>query len=621
MSETYSLSSDPLIANDDLRAEIKARFEHAKKNIKEWEDVAREDMAFALGEQWTEEDLQLLKDQSRPALTFNRIKSLINLISGYQRENASRIKVNPEGGEDKVFSEVMDRLLRHIDKTSHMAYKMSYWFDDGLYTGKGWLEAVLTYESDPIRGEIRFLQRSPYQILVDPEFNEYDLNEWPRAQYLFKVVRMTKDALKSLYPKYEKLIDGFATDSDDTIENGSALMHEGSDDDYGNRPNKTTVVKKTQADDESGLKRDEKFTIKEYWRPKLVEKHFVIEIESGEPRRFDTKEAAEAFIVNQGNAGKVVPRKVPEMWVAAYVGGFVLQDEKSPMEPYYSGFPFFRFLADWSPSAETEELKTQGVVRSLKDPQREKNKAKSQSLHILNTQANSGWIGDQDALTDEGWKALEKMGSKPGITVKKKRGSELREILPKGPNVGHLQREEKAEEEFKQISGINPDLLGFQEKTASGRAISLRIRQAVTSLVRIFHNYRYSKEIIGMFLLEMVPMVFDEKKVKKVLGPHYMAKAVDPERYPDGLQPGHIAAFLTLVEDNKYDVIVSEADQNKTIRYEIFQDLTELVKAGLPIPPDLIIDYMDLPNSEEVKQKILQQQAQALAAAQATGNA
>ena len=615
VKQNEDLSKDPLLNNDDLAKEIKDRFTYATKHFKEWDDIAKEDMNFGLGDQWTPEDLSTLKDQGRPALTFNRIKPIISIISGYQRENSSRIKVNPEGGEDRLFSEVMDRLLKQIDKWAHLGYKMGFWFDDGLFTGKGWLEAVLTYEADPIRGELRFLQRSPYQILVDPDFNEYDLNEYPRAQYCFKIVRLTRDVLKEIYPKYKSVIGDFTTDTDDRIANGAGIFKEGSDDDYGNRPNKTTVVEKSGEDEESGLERDTKFTVKEYWRSKLVDRYFVVEMESGEPREFTKKEEAEAFIASQA-FGKIITRKVPEMWVAASVGGFVIQDEKSPFEPHYSGFPFFRFLAEWAPSAESELLKVQGIVRQIKDPQREKNKSKSQSLHILNTQANSGWIGDDNALSPEGWKDLEKMGSKPGITVKKKPGSDLREILPKGPNSGQIMREKEADEEFKQISAVNPDLMGIQQDTSSGRAISLRIRQAVLSLVRIFHNYRYSKEIIGKFILEMVPKLFDTKKLMKVLGPDYMSKATD-DRYPEGLTEGILSAFLTMVADNKYDVFVSEADQNKTVRYEIFGDLMDLVKAGIPIPPDLLIDYMDISNSEEVKKKIREQQAMAAQAAMA----
>jgi len=601
--------------NDPMRREIIDRFKYASDHYAPWTEEAKEDYDFALGDQWSEEDRQALADQGRPCLTFNRIRPLINLVTGYQRENTARIKVNPEGGEDRIFSEVMDRTIKAIDKWSHLTYKLGYFFDDGCYCGKGFLEAILDYQKDPIRGELHFKQRSPYQILPDPDNLEYDLN-WGR--YCFKAVKLSKAELKELYPKKKDIIDNFLEDNDDpSVSAPGVILKEGDDDDYGNRPNTTTVTKEEDGDDESDFDDDEKFLVKEYWHTKMVDRFFVIDKENGEPKKFEKKEEADLFVTSQA-FGKVIERRVPEMHVSAMCAGWILQeDELSPFEPYYSGFPFFRLLADWAPNAASETFRVQGMVRPLKDPQREKNKSKSQNLHILNTQANSGWVGDDNALTPEGWTQLEKMGSKPGITVKKKPGAELREILPKGPNAGMIQREEKADEEFKQISGINPDLMGFQEGTSSGRAISMRIKQAILALVRLFSNYRYSKEIIGNFLLQMVPMLFDDKKLMKVIGPEYMKKALDPEKYPQGLNEGHIKAFLTMVADNKYDVYVTEADQNSTIRFEIFQELTELLKAGAPIPVELLIDYMDLPNSEEVKQKVKEQQAQQLAAAQA----
>ncbi len=609
--------------SDPKRQEIVERYKYASEHFASWNTEAKEDYEFALGDQWTDEDRQALKDQARPCLTFNRIRPIINIVSGYQRENSARIKVNPEGGEDRIFSEVMDRAIKFVEKISHLNHKMGYWFDDGCYCGKGWLEGIITYDKDPIRGELQFKQRTPYQILPDPDFKEYDLNDGCR--YCFKVVKLTKAELLDLYPGKKTVIENLDNDTSDdptqTIVGGVLL--EGDSDDYGNKSALTTITQEggSEDDEESEFDNDEKFTVKEYWHLKMVDKFFVIEKDNGEPRRFDKKEEAEVFITSQG-FGKIIERKVPEMHVSALCAGWLLQDDKlSPFEPYYSGYSFFRFMADWAPNSEDEVLRVQGITRPLKDPQREKNKAKSQNLHILNTQANSGWVIDDNALTPEGSKKLEEMGAKPGIVIKKKPGSEVREILPKGPNAGMIQREEKADEEFKQVIGVNPDLLGLQENTASGRAIGLRIKQAVLSLTRLFANYRYSKEIIGKFILEMVPMLFDEKKLIKIIGPQYMGKALDPEKYPEGLKDGHIAAFLTMVKDNKYDVFVAEADQNATMRYEIFQELTELLKAGAPIPMDLLVDYMDLPNSEEVKQKIKQQQQMQMQMAAAQGAA
>ena len=601
--ETVETDATP---DADLRKEITGKFKLADAHNKDWAKEAKLDYEFGLGQQWTTEELQILKDQGRPALSYNRIRPLINIISGYQRENSSRIKVSPEGGEDRIFSEFCDKILHFVDKISHLAFKLGYQFDDGCYAGKSFLEAILDYENDPVRGELKFNLTTPYQILVDPECREYDLNEG--ANYLFKVGKFTKSKLQELFPEKKNIIEGFKTDTDEWLENASGVLQEGGNDDYGNRPDKTTVVKESDFKDTPDLPEDQRFTLKEYWRYKRVEKYFVVEKETGEPRKFDDAKEADAFALEQGEGIKVLKRKVREMWVADMACGHILQDMISPFEPYYNGFPFFRFMVDWAPNAEVEKLRVQGLVRPLKDCQKEKNKAKSQYLHILNTQANSGWIGDDDALTPTGWTDLKEMGSKPGLTVKKKKGSELREIMPKGPNQGHLIREERADEEFKQILGINPDLMGVQEGTASGKAISLRIKQAVMALTRLFSNYKYTKEIIGNFVLDMIPMLFDEKKALKVIGPEFLKI--------NKISEGTCAAYLTLIKDNKYEVIVAEADENLTLRYETFLQLSELLKAGAPVPLDLIIQYMDIPNSEEVIQKIKQEQDRQLQAQQ-----
>lgn len=601
---TQNIEAPESQEDEELREAIIMRYQKVKKFYTGWEEEAREDFDFALGKQWTDKDKKKLESEKRPALTFNRIKPLINLIAGYQRQNSARIKVSPEGGEDQVFSEVLDKAIQAINKWSKLEYKMSYQFDDGLYVGKGFIEAIMDYSKDPISGEMKFLILTPYEVLIDPHCKEYDLNEG--AEYVFKVKKYTRSRLKEMFPDKKSKLDDFQQDSDEVPY--APVTKEGGADNYGAEPNVDTQVTETEGPDtEIRYKKDVTFTLKEYWYKKYVKRWFVVNAETGSPERFDEKELAEEYAKEQDR--KVFERSVPEMWVASMVAGHILRDIKSTLEPEYSGYPFFRFIADWAPSASSETLRVQGVTRSLKDPQREKNKAKSQYLHILNTQPHSGWVGAESALSKEGWKQLEKMGSTPGITVKTRdeHYEKLREIRSKNPNMGHLQREQAADEEFKQISNINPDLLGFQEKTSSGRAIALRIRQAVLALVRIFTNYRYTKEIIGKFILEMLPELFDEKKLAHVLGQDYM-KSVNSKKYPNGITEGTLKAFLRMIKDHKYDVEVTEADNVSTTRYEIFEQLTELAKAGFPIPMDLILEYMQIQNKDQIMDKIKQQQ-------------
>lgn len=588
----------------NLAAEIKSRYRKCSNHYADWNKVSEEDYNFALGKQWTAEELEILKKQKRPANTFNRIKPYINLVGGHQRENSSRIKVTPEGGEDEVFSEVMDRALVAIDKWSKLDYKLSYTFDDGSICGKGFIEAVLDYQKDPIRGEIKWINLKPGQILVDPECNEYDINEG--AEYAFKVVKYTRQKLKAMFPGKAAFLDKIGFDDDDLYDEPST---EGDKDNYGNSPNRTSVINETSYQDQGDeLKIDNEFTYREYWFKKYVSKYFVLDRNADEEsfKKFATREEAEAFVAEQGG-GTVIERLMPEMWFAPYVCGKVLDEaKKSPFEPNYSGFPFFRYLAEWTPSAPLEEYKVQGITRQLKDPQREKNKSRSQFLHIINTQANSGFIGEEDALSPEGWKEVKSGGSQAGLTIRLNQGyyEKFREIQPKAPQMGQIMREQSADEEFKQISGINPDLLGMQEKTASGRAIALRMRQAVMALVRMFSNFRYTKEIIGKFLLQMLPELFDATKLARVIGPSYM-RSITSDAMPEGLTTGILKGYLQIVKDHKYDVMVTEADHNRTIRYEIFEQLAKLAESyGPMIPLQLIVEYMDVQNKDEIIKKI-----------------
>jgi hypothetical protein len=296
------------------------------------------------------------------------------------------------------------------------------------------------------------------------------------------------------------------------------------------------------------------------------------------------------------------------MFYAATAAGELLseKEDKSPFEPFYHDFPYFTFVAKYKPSAEGEDQKNRGIVRNLKDPQKDHNKSRSQFLHILNTSANSGWVGDKDALTPEAWKDLAKMGSTPGVTIQKKPGSILEKIQPAMPSAGHLQIFEVSAQDIKEISGINADALAIQDKTTSGRAIALRIKQATTILSPIFRNYRFTKELVGTAIFSMIPHIFDVPEIRKVVGQEFMQA--------NGIDDGFLTAFLQQIADGKYDINITEADNSATVRQETFDALMEMVKGGMQIPPDVLLEFSSIPNVKEVSEKITAYQQKMMAA-------
>jgi len=643
----------------ELIEEIEQNYKLAASAVASSNEVIKEDFRFALGDQWTAEEREVLEVQGRPCLTFNKIEPLINLIGGYQRENSLRIKAFPEGGEDKLFSEIADKLLGFIDKTSKLSYKLDHEFDDGIIGGKGWIEMAVNYDRDIINGELIFRQLTPYQVLKDPEGREYDQSDWG---FMFKVSNYSRARLKTLYPTKEDVIEAFESDDYANLEGMESPAIESDADNYHNK--KGMGVPASAISDGDVPRSQQTFTLLEYYHRKFIERFFVFDVNNGVLEKFNKKEEAEArrtAIIKEYNekyakeveghdaastfapmaqamAGgstaaapapapdlpppvkdnieakiKVIKRLIPEMWYAAAACGQELQEDIiSPFEPSYSGYPFFQYFANWNPSAETEEFRVKGITRNIKDPNREVNKSRSQYLHILNTSANSGWIGDRNALQREEWEDLKQLGSKPGIVIKKRPGASLERISPAQGSLANITRGEQAEQDIKEISGINPDALAIQDKTTSGRAISLRIKQAITILAKYFRNFRYTKEMVGDAIFAMIPEVFDIPKIKKILG----EKFIQDNNISDGI----LQAFLQQVKDGRYNIDITEADNSSTIRLETFEQLIELAKSGYPIPPDAILEFSAIPNSKEIidRMKVYAQEQQALKAGAAS---
>lgn len=622
----------------DISTEIDTNVRIAVAHKASWNDTAKEDIEFCLGKQWTDEEKATLNEQKRPCMTFNKIKPIIQLVSGHLIQRQDRIQVSPEGGEDEVFSAVMDKALDHVDKLSNLSWKMNYQFSGGERAGRTWLEAYIDYDEDPIFGRLKFNYLGAFNVYMDPSAREYDNSD---ANYGFKIIKLPKARLKQLYPKKKKDIDEFLME--DTLHNvvfDTSTATEGDSNNYGADPNRSSVGINAVTSGEEPKGDLKMFTTVEYWKKDYVDKWFLYFSDDGSIAEFDSEDEAkeevrlrsETFVnvavqEKQAQQELAVPdegyelkhvirkRRVSRMRFVVKAGELILTNDlvDSPFEPYYHGFPFFQYIAEWYPESEDEEYRVQSLVRSLKDPQKEVNKARSQYLHILNTSANSGWIGDADALSDRKWAELRQFGSTPGITIQKKKGSELQRIHPVEPSLAQGVREKSATDDFKEVSGINADLLAVDTSSApSGKAISLRIQQAITILQPSFNNFRFTKRLVGDFIFKIMPMMFDEVKLSKVLGKNFMeTRQIDIS---------HLSLFMNQIKDGKYDVSIDESSRPDTLREETFENLMQMVQAGMPFPPDVLMEFMSIPNKGEVIKKVKeyqQQQAQQQAAIEA----
>jgi len=147
-----------------------------------------------------------LDAQGRPANTYNLILPVINLLSGMELNNPQDYIIYPRKGGYRYIAEVLSALVKHTMDVSDGNYAQSMQFLDGITANKGWVKADISYEFDPINGEIIIKRVSPFDIREDPNMQEYSINS---ANYIIQLYWSPKDAIINLYPKHKRKLSRY----------------------------------------------------------------------------------------------------------------------------------------------------------------------------------------------------------------------------------------------------------------------------------------------------------------------------------------------------------------------------------------------------------------------------
>jgi hypothetical protein len=336
---------------------------------------------------------------------------------------------------------------------------------------------------------------------------------------------------------------------------------------------------------------------------------YFVDLETGEKSRVpDTFEREQIARVLMWAQSKGLPLDIIEAtekeirWTVT-AGDRLVYDDWSPYRSL-TVVPFFAYF---------RRGVTRGLFADLLDPSREINKRRSVMLHIITSMANSGWIWQKGALDPDMVDILENEGGRPGLGIEYNQDSpEPKRIEPGVPPTSYERAERAATEDLKEISGVNDSALGMKEgESHSGRAIMARQKQAVVGLEPVFDNFSRSRSLKGRKILELVQDFYTETRLIRTLGDSGdMLKTWINVVLPSG-------EILNNVTAGKYRVAVDEAPASATFQQAQFEAGMDLMKVGVPIPPDAMIDMAPIPRKDEIKARMQQQAEQEAAAAAA----
>ena len=558
-------------------AKLLEYWDDAKKGHRIWRQEAIENYEFVCNDQWTAADRALLAEEEKPCLTINHVLPIINLLSGMERQNKTDIKAFPRKGGVRIIADAFTSLVKHSVDMCHGDTEQSMQFVDGIIAGKGWISTDISYRKDKINGDFTTIRRSPFDVYEDPNANRYDLNE--SAKYIFELFWGDKEQIILRFSKHEEEIKKYLVtpqDEDDTDVKGK-------------------VQKKSDQEDRDPSK--ENYRLKRIWWKDYKRQSYFVDgaSMSFSPIHDSQKEVAKVVLEKERRLAESEGRRsrysitediIPVLHVTTMLGEMILEDIEDP----YNGmtmFPLQRFCPYWFDGI------IFGVVEGLKDPQREINKRTSQMLHIINHTANTGWIIKESEK--QSVKIAKEDGSKPGVVMtyaqippEKMKPNEF----PQGVFI--LKQDEEAN--IKKISGLNPDIMGQgDKKTDSGIAILRRQRQGATISEPVYDNFRLSQRIFGETLIEMI-------RHSNVYSPAEVAQIMQEEKQKIDIEQLYKAMKSWAI--GHYGYKVEQMPNMPTIRMANLEVLMNMANAGLPIPIDVIIENSDIPNKEEIVQRI-----------------
>lgn len=566
---------------------FKTWFKDAVESSQLWRNEAKEDIEFYNGKQWRSEDKNSLEEHGRPAITVNRIKPLMNVLSGYQRLNRYDIDFLPRTNDDMKQAHLRKGITKYVLDRSHYNYEESDTFFDGALTGLGWFEVGYAFDWQTQDGDAFVRRANSLDIYVDPESRDKYFRD---AKYIIRARWIDKEELKSLYPEHEDEIDAQAE---------YYLTEEESD----GRNDRLWWQSETK-----------KIRIAECWYKKTVRKKAII-LNTGEAVAEVTPEMVAMKMV-----ASVQQYTATEVHLMTFFDNVILEDMPSPYK--HGEFPFVPFPVYY----QGNDDRPAGIVRDLKDPQREINKRRSQQLHILNTNANGGWMIEEGSMSREQENEFQRKSTTPGAMIKVAPGAltggRIQPIASPGVNQSIVSATIEAEQEMVSVSGINESLMGTDiEKGASGRAIELKQKQAITHIALLFDNLRFAKERIAKLLWGtsgapgIIPQYYNEEKTFRIVGENGKPEFVTVNQQvqtTDNLGQ-LITTTLNDLTVGEYDIIIADTPSTATQRTAQFWSLVDAcgqlgIQGNMVL--DILLDLSDVAQKDEIKDRLRKQEEQ-----------
>lgn len=533
-----------------------------------WEEAAT-DTRFHAGDQSVSTDaFGLLPTSRRQQYCFNRIRRVINMISGQQRKTRKSIKVTPiENADEKTASQFTKLLMWTMQQEGGLDI-ISEAFHDALITGLVLIQVMLDYTKDPISGNIK-LDTCPYNsFLIDPYFRKADLSD---CNFIWKRSYLTKKEIKTLLPSYTQEIDNLGAPK--------------------GRDEKFPGTVETLDIGSNMLYSYDEYFYRDYRKQKLL-----VDLQTGESVEWTGKddEALEGYLAKYPQV-QIFESTVRTVRLAISVDGEVMYDGENPLG--IDEYPFIPVFAYFAPQVQDFSWRIQGVVRGLRDPQYLYNRRKVIELDVMESRLNTAIKYKAGALIRPEDAFL--IGQGRALCLNKNAAmTDVEQMVapPLDPTMFNASATLGAE--IQEISGVSEELLGSADDDKSGILSMLRQRAGLTTLQGLYDQLDRSQRFLGNVLMSVIQNNFTPGKIQRIT-----------EEQPT--EEFFNKAF------GRYDCVIEDGLNTSTQRQLQFAELTILKEQGVNVPSSIFVEASTVQNKQDLIKAIEQDEQQQAQMAQA----
>lgn len=563
----YSKSTEKKLSKKDEREIVTKLDDYFQEALDDqsWRE-AREEMVkcfdYKENRQWTKEELSALQSRGQPATVNNQVKVTIDRIVGQFVQLKTKTSYKPRNAQpDTPTANVMNDIYTYIRQTSGLEFEERDVMEDGATGGFGVFDvAIEDADDDPLGQDVFVYAEDCFNIFPDPRSRHYDWNR--DARYICRAKWVDVDYAKEIYPHKKKEISGLMSDRGNTDLAGVDKLRGEAYVDYKRKRIRLVEVQ---------YKKFEKETKYIFSDGKVFEEDDVddnlLSMAESAGITWEKKEGREEILCKGVFCdGVLFDHGVSKRKRYSFVAYFT--DRKK------NGAPYSRV---WT------AIPLQDAI----------NKRESKAIALLTmnqTRYETGGIKDPQE-----WQF---QNAKPDGMLEVEEGYFERVAIDKNLELAQTQNlmHQQSKQDFRLVTGVNPDALGEKSEVRSGVGIQRKIAMTGLVIAPMMSNFSRTREALAKTIHDAVTVAYTGEKIMTITDDAQSVKTI-------ALSDNELQA----VKQTKYDIIISEDQDYDTIQEQQLEILSNSLPTALQVGPAwgrVLIMMSSIRDKEKILQEV-----------------